>query len=222
MTHVQLRGITAVFGLSLALLVTPVSAQATAPPPVDESRLVPSLSPTFGSWTCRTSKDGPVCTGERHLSGDWGLFDFPCGDTQLWARGESDRYQTRYYNNEYLDSYREFRTNDIDYLATSPTGPATATISTNVRFNETFAVPGDDRTRTIITHGLLWDIRSTQGSAAWRAVGTLVEPPDGVGKFTGHVTDGARTTQYVDAPLGDVLSDDTFIGAVCAAATADG
>ena len=117
---------------------------------------------------------------------------------------------------------REFRTNDIDYLATSPTGPATATISTNVRFNETFAVPGDDRTRTIITHGLLWDIRSIQGSAAWRAVGTLVEPPDGVGKFTGHVTDGARTTQYVDAPLGDVLSDDTFIGAVCAAATADG
>ena len=49
-------------------------------------------------------------------------------------------------------------------------------------------MPGDDRTRTIITQGVLWDIRSAQGAAVWRAVGTLVEPPDAVGTFSGHVT----------------------------------
>ncbi len=98
--------------------------------------------------------------GRAPPSWGWVPFDLPCGDTQLWARGESDRYQTRYYNEDYLDSYREFRTHDIDYLSTSPTGPATATITTNVRFDEPFAVPGDDQTRTIITHGVLWDIRS--------------------------------------------------------------
>ena len=194
-------------------------AQATAPPPVDESRLVPSLSSGFAPWTCHTKPDGPVCRGERHVSGAWGLFDLPCGEQQLWARTESDRYQTRYYNEDYLDSHREFRTNDIDFLSTSPTGPAVATISTNVRFHEWFAVPGDDRTRTIITQGLLWDIRSAQGSAVWRAVGTLVEPPDAVGTFSGHVTAGSSTTQYEDAPLGVVLSDETFVGAVCWATT---
>ena len=218
MNHGQRRGIVTVLGLALVLVGAPLPAQATAPPPVDESRLVPLLSSGFAPWTCQAKLDGPVCKGERHVSGDWGMFDFACGETQLWARGESDRYQTRYYNQDYLDSYREFRTNDIDYLATSPTGPPTATISTNVRFNESFAVPGDDRTRTINSQGILWDIRSAQGSAVWRAVGTLVEPPDAVGTFSGHVTAGTRTTHYENVPLPDVLSDDTFVGAICAAA----
>ena len=47
-----------------------------------------------------------------------------------------------------------FRTKDIDYLSTSPSGPATATISANTRFDEPFAVPGDDSTYTVITQGV--------------------------------------------------------------------
>ena len=219
MTHVQRRGAMTVLALFLSWVLAPGPAVAGAPAPVDESRLVPSLSAGFVPWTCRTKPEGPVCKGERHISWDWGPFDLACGDTQLWARGESDRFQTRYYNEDYLDVFREFRTNDIDYLSTSPTGPATATISTNVRFEDSFAVPGDDGTLTITTQGLLWDIRPAQGSAVWRAVGTLVEPPDGVGRFSGHVTSGARTTRFEDAPLPEVLSDDTFVAAVCTAAT---
>jgi hypothetical protein len=222
MKHVHRRGIATGVALSLTLLIAPTPTLAEAPAPVDESRLVPLLSPGFAPWTCQTKQDGPVCKGEYHQSWDWGPFDLPCGDTPLWARGESDRYQTRYYNEDYLDTFREFRTHDIDYLSTSPEGPATATISTNVRYETPFAVPGDDQTRTIISHGLLWDIRSVQGPAVWRAVGTLVEPPDAVGTFSGHVTDGSTTTRYEDTPLPEVLSDDTFIAAVCAAATGTG
>ncbi|KQU64134.1 hypothetical protein [Phycicoccus sp. Root101] len=206
--------------IAFTVLGAPKSARAGAPPPVEQSRLVPSLSPSFAPWSCRTTQSGPVCKGERHFSGAWELSDFPCGDTQVWARGESDRYQTRYYNRDYLDSRREFRTRDIDFLRTSPTGPATATISTNVRFAETFAVPGDDTTRTIVSDGVLWDIRPAAGPAVWRAVGTLVEPPDSGATFSGHVTAGSQTTRYENAPLTEVLSDDTFIAAVCAAATA--
>jgi hypothetical protein len=193
---------------------------AGAPVPVDESRLVPALSPSFAPWTCQTKQEGPVCKGERHVAlGEPLPFDFGCGDTQIWTKGTSDRYQTRYYNEDYLDSYREFRTNDIDYLSTSSTGPALATISTNVRFSEPFAVPGDDRTRTIITEGALWDIRSSQGAAVWRAVGTLVERPDTVGTFSGHVTAAGQTTRFIDTPLPEVLSDETFVSAVCEAVT---
>jgi hypothetical protein len=205
--------------LALSQLVAPSSALASGPPPVDEGRLVPALSPTFTGWTCQTKQEGPVCKGERHLSSEWAPFDFGCGDTPLWSRGESDRYQTRHYNADYLDSHREFRTNDVDYLATSPKGPATATISTTLRFSELFAVPGDDRTRTIISDGILWDIRPSRGAATWRAVGTLVEPPGEVGTFSGHVTAGGVTTRFDDAPLSDVLSDDGFVAAVCAATT---
>jgi hypothetical protein len=53
----------------------------------------------------------------------------------------------------------------------------------------------------------------------WRAVGTLVEPPDAVGTFTGHVTADGRTTRYVGTPLSEVMSDDTFVSAVCGAVT---
>ena len=209
----------AAVALVLSPLGTPSSAMADAPPPVDQSRLMPTLSPTFTPWTCQTKQEGPVCKGERHTSTGWVPFDFGCGDTQLWANTRSDRYQTRYYNEDYRIAYSEFRSNDIDYLSTSSTGPAMATISTNVRFSETFAVPGDDRTRTIITDGALWDIRSSQGAAAWRAVGTLVEPPDAVGTFTGHVTAAGKTTRFVDTPLPEVLSDETFVSAVCEAVT---
>ncbi|WP_406832283.1 hypothetical protein ABEG17_05510 [Pedococcus sp. KACC 23699] len=136
----------------------------------------------------------------------------------MWDRYESDRYQTRFYNTDYLDAYREFRSRDTDHLSTSANGPDIATISTRVRFTETFAVPGDDGTRTIRTQGVLWDIRPVHGSAVWRAVGTLVEPPDAVGTFTGRVTAGSKITQFHNAPLPDVLSDDTFVAVVCAAA----
>ena len=98
MNHGQRRGIVTVLGLALVLVGAPLPAQATAPPPVDESRLVPLLSSGFAPWTCQTKQDGPVCKGERHVSRGWVPFDFACGDTPLWARGESDRYQTRYYN----------------------------------------------------------------------------------------------------------------------------
>jgi len=222
MNHVQSRAIVSVLGLTLTLLVAPLTAVAEAPTPVDESRLVPSLSAAFAPWTCQTKQNGPVCRGESHRSWGWSPSDLPCVDTQLWVRGDSDRYQTRYYTEDYLDGFREFRTHDIDYLSTSPDGPATATITTNVRFEEPFAVPGDDQTITIVTHGVLWDIRSVQGPAVWRAVGTLIEPPDAVGTFSGHVTDGSTTTRYEDTPLPEVLSDDTFIAAVCAAATSTG
>lgn len=219
MTHVQRRGAMTVLALSLTLVVAPLPAVAEPPAPVDESRLVPSLSDGFAPWTCRTKSDGPVCRGEYHWSRGWAPFDLSCGETQLWARGESARHQTRYYNTDYLDTFREFRTNDVDYLSTSPTGPVTATISTNVRFEETFAVPGDDQTRTITTQGLLWDIRSTQGPPVWRAVGTLVEAPDAVAAFSGQVISGAHSTRFENAPLPEVLSDDTFATAVCSAVT---
>jgi len=209
-------GIVAVLVLSLVQLGAP-SAMARTSSPVDESRLVPALSPSFAPWTCQMKLGGPVCKGARHVSSDWGPFDFGCGDTQLWVRGTSDRYQTRFYNKDYLDFYRKFRTDDVDYLGTSPIGPAKATISTKVRFWETFAVPGDDRTRTVTTQGLLWYIRSTHAGAVWRAVGTLVEPPDAVGTFSGYVTTAGRTTRFVNTPLPEVLSDDTFVAEVCAA-----
>lgn len=212
-------GIAAVAVIVLSQLISPSSASSVGRPPVDESRLVPALSPSFVPWTCKVKQSGPVCTGERHVSSDWAAFDFGCGETPLWFSNRSDRWQTRFYNMEYLDFYREFRTKDVDYLSTSPTGPATATIRTHARFVEHFAVPGDDGTRTIITSGVLWDIRPSHGPAQWRAVGTLVEPPDAEATFTGRVTTGGRTTHYVDTPLHEVLSDDTFVNAVCAAAS---
>ena len=136
----------------------------------------------------------------------------------VYVRIVSDRYSTRYYNHDYLNYDRRFRLNDIDYLSTSPTGPATATISANTRFEEPFAVPGDASTRTIITNGVPWDIRSATGRAIFRAVGTLVEPPGGL-DFTGHTTVDGVTTTYHDAPLSQVLPDDAFVDYVCRAVT---
>jgi hypothetical protein len=129
------------------------------------------------------------------------------------------RRATRYYGWDYLNYDRRFWTNDIDYLSTTAGGPATATISTTVRFAEPFAVPGDGSTFTVITDGVIWDIRSAHGAALFRAVGTLVEPPGEVGTFTGHVTDHGITTRYTNAPLPQVLSDDEFVQLVCEAVT---
>jgi hypothetical protein len=211
-------GPAAVLALAAPLLLTP---QAVADPPaeIDQSLLVPTtLDSSFAPFDCRMKVTGPVCTGERHIATDWGLFDFPC-DVPVYVQTVSDRYTTRYYDHDYLNYDRHFRLNDIDYLSTSPTGPATATISANTRFDEPFAVPGDDTTRTIITHGVPWDIRSNTGRAIFRAVGTLVEPPGEAGTFTGHTTVDGVTTKYDDAPLTQVLPDDAFVDYVCRAAT---
>ena len=201
------------------LLATPATASADSPPgPVDESRLVPSLSPTFTPWTCKAKQTGPVCTGERHRTSDWELTDFPCAEPVYNARDERRR-QTRFYDWNYLNYYRSFESKDVDWFSTSPDGPATGSIGVTVRFTEHFAVPGDDSTLTIVSDGVLYDIRPALGAPLWRAVGTLVEPPGEVGTFTGHVTDHGVTTRYVDASFADVLTDETFVSAVCEAAT---
>lgn len=81
-------------------------------------------------------------------------------------------------------------------------------------------MPGDDTTFTVITHGLLYDIRSTTGRSVFRMVGTLVEPPGEVGTFTGHTTADGTTTRYAGASFSAVLPDDVFVDAVCRAAGA--
>jgi len=213
-------GTVAVLALAAPLLLTG-PAGADPPAEIDQSLLVPStLDSSFAPFDCRMRPTGPVCTGERHIATDWGLFDFPC-DVPVYVRTVSDRYTTRYYDLDYLNYDRRFRLNDIDYLSTSPTGPATATISANTRFDEPFAVPGDDVTRTIITHGVPWDIRSSNGRAIFRAVGTLVEPPGEVRTFTGHTTVDGVTTTYHDTQLSQVLPDDAFVDYVCRAVTGE-
>jgi len=211
-------GLAAALTLAASLLVSP-PAIGSPPVEVDQSLLVPTtLDSSFAPFDCQLKLTGPVCTGERHIATDWGPFDFSC-DAPVYVRTVSDRYTTRYYNHDYLNYDRHFRLNDIDYLSTSPTGPATATISANVRFDEPFAVPGDASTLTIISQGVLWDIRSSTGRAIFRAVGTLVEPPGEVGTFTGHTTVDGVTTAYDDASLSLVLSDDAFVDYVCRAVT---
>jgi hypothetical protein len=204
----------------LAYAAPPPTTAASAPPDeVDQSRLVPTLSTTFVPWTCKMKITGPVCDGERHLFSDWAPADIPC-DVPLWNSRVEDRYQTRYYDHDYLNYNRKFRTNDVDYFSTTPTGPATATIKTNGRFVEPFAVRGDDQTRTVISNGTLWDIRGAQGSAVFRAVGILVEPYDAPPRFSGHVTVEGVTTAYRNAPLDAFFDDARFFGWVCEAATA--
>lgn len=200
--------------------LTPSAALGSGQQPVDESRLVPALSPTFVSQGCKTKLTGPVCKGERHLDSDWAPTDLPCA-VPIWGARTEDRYQTRYYNHDYLNYYREFRTNDTDSLSTSPTGPATATISTNVRFFETFDIPGDDQTMTVTTVGVIWDLRPAQGPTLFRAVGELVEPYNAPATFSGQVTTGGVSTRYHNAPLDEFFSDDAFVEAMCQAATTD-
>jgi hypothetical protein len=207
--------------LALAVATSPgVVAQADPPEEVDQALLVPTtLDSAFAPFTCRLRHTGPVCTGERHLDTGWvPLEDFPC-DVALHNRFVSHRYQTRYYDHDYLNYDRDFRSRDTDHFSTTPGGPATATITTRVRFFEPFAVPGDDSTRTIVTSGTIWDVRGAGGASLLRTVGTLVEPPGEVGTFTGHVTRDGVTTRYEDAPLDEASPEGELFEAVCRAAT---
>jgi hypothetical protein len=209
--------------LGIATLVLAVGAMAPvhagAPTEVDQSLLVPTtLDSSFAPFVCKDKRTGPVCTGERHLVDDWALADWPC-DVPVYGARTEDRWTTRYYNQDYLNYDRSFRSHDVDYLSTAPDGPATATISANTRFREPFAIPGDDATFTVITSGTLWDIRSVGNEPTFRAVGTLVEPPDQGPTFTGHVTVDGVTTSYDDAPLEAFFTDEAFVGWTCRAMT---
>jgi hypothetical protein len=202
---------------TLTLVAAAAPVHADAPNEVDQSLLVPTtLDSSFAPFVCKAKRTGPVCTGGRHLVDDWALSDWPC-EVPVYAARTEDRWTTRYYNLDYLNYDRWFRSHDVDYLSTAATGPATATISANVRFREPFAIPGDDSTFTVISSGTLWDIRSAGGKPIFRAVGTLVEPPDAGPTFTGHVTVDGVTTTYDDAPLESFFSDDAFVGWVCRA-----
>lgn len=164
---------------ALILAAAAVAGPVHAKPPdeVDQTLLVPTtLDSSFAPFVCKAKRTGPVCTGERHLVEDWALADWPCGARVYGARTE-DRWTTRYYNADYLNYDRRFRSHDVDYLSTSPAGPATATIKANTSFREPFAVPGDFSTVTVITRSTIWDVRSVGGDPIFRAVGTLVEPP---------------------------------------------
>ncbi len=208
-------------GAAILILAIGVMApvHADAPGEVDQSLLVPTtLDSSFAPFVCKARRTGPVCTGERHLIDDWAPADWPCEVPVFGARTE-DRWQTRYYNQDYLNDDRSFRSHDVDSLSTLPMGPATATISANVRFREPFATPGNDATITVITSGTIWDIRSVTGAAIFRAVGTLVEPPDLGPTFSGHVTVDGVTTSYDDAPLDSFFTDEAFVGWVCRAVT---
>ena len=211
----SIRATLVVLGVALVQLV-PAASAAPPPGPVDESLLVPALNPDFGPWTCTAKQTGPVCTGEWDAVHEWQPFDFSC-DVPVYASSHVQRRSTRYYDWEHLNYDRYVHQNDRDELSTSPTGPATATITAKSRFREPFAVPGDPSTITVITEGVPLDIRPVQGASVLRMVGTLVEPPGEVGTFTGHVTDHGVTTRYENAPLPEVISDEAFVSAVCEA-----
>jgi hypothetical protein len=219
MNHRPFR-LASLVGLVGCLLgLAPVSAVADPPEEVDQSLLVPTtLNSSFAPFTCKLKLTGPVCTGERHIDTGWEPLDFPC-HVPLFGRTVSYRHQTRYYSHDYLQYDARFRQKDIDYVSTSPEGPATATITAHSRFFEPFAVPGDFSTATIITIGTPWDIRPVTGPAVFRAVGTTVEPPGEIGTFAGQVTRDGVSTRYEDAPLDVVLPEEDFFDNVCRAAT---
>ena len=210
-----------VLATAVLILATTVAApaQAKSPDEVDQTLLVPTtLDSSFAPFVCKAKRTGPVCKGERHIVADWAPADWPCGPPVYGAYRE-DRWTTRYYNTDYLNYDRQFRTHNVDYLSTSDAGPATATIQTDARFREPFEVPGDDSTFTIITTGTILDIRSVGRDPIFRAVGTLVEPPDAAPTFTGHVTVDGVSTSYNDAPLDSFLSDDALVRYLCRAVT---
>lgn len=208
---------------SLVAAATAGNASSTTAPgqqEVDQSLLVPTtLDSVFAPYDCRTTPTGVVCSGEHHINDDWALTDLPC-DVPLYGRYVQDRYQTRYYDENYLNYLRKFRTRQVDYFSTGPNGPSTATIATDVQYTVSFAVPGDDKTGTVTSTGVLWDVRGNQGPPAFRVVGTLVEPFDAPATFTGVVTVEDATTRYVDAPLDAFINEEAFFGAVCRLATA--
>lgn len=210
------RATLVVFGIVLGQLVSSSASAAPPPGPVDESLLVPALNPDLAPWTCSAKQSGPVCTGELDAVNEWQPFDFAC-DVPVYVRSTFQRRATRYYDWDYRNYDRFVHQNDLDELSTSPTGPATATITVRTRFREPFAVPGDTSTLTVITEGVPLDIRPVQGPPVLRLVGTLVEPSGEAGTFSGHVTDRGVTTHFDGAPLAEVLSDEVFAEAVCEA-----
>lgn len=214
----SIRATLVVLGLAMAQVALPAASATPPPGPVDESLLVPALNPDFAPWTCTARQAGPVCTGEWDAVYDWQPFDFSC-DVPVYASTHVQRRSTRYYDWFHLNYDRYVHQNDVDELSTSPTGPATATITAKSRFREPFAVPGDPSTITVITEGVPLDIRPAQGAAVLRMVGTVVESPGQVGTFTGHLTDHGVTTRYENAPLPEVVSDEEFVSAVCEAVT---
>lgn len=180
--------------------------------------LVPALSPTFAPWTCRSARTGPVCRGERHLNGAWEPAGLPCA-VPVWNKQVSDRTQTRYYDHDNLNYFRRFRTRDVDYFSTSPTGEHAGSVSTRVRFFETFGVRGDDKTITVTTKGILWDVRTPEGGRPlFRVVGTLVEPYNAPATFSGVVMLDGVTTHYRNVPLSTFLNDDMFLALLCRSA----
>lgn len=210
------RATLVVLGIVLGQLVSSSASAAPPPGPVDESLLVPALNPDLAPWTCTAKQSGPVCTGELDAVNEWQPFDFAC-DVPVYARSTFQRRATRYYDWDHRNYDRFVHQNDVDELSTSPTGPATATVTARTRFREPFAVPGDVSTMTVITQGVPLDIRPVQGPPVLRLVGTLVEPSGEVGTFSGHVTERGVTTHYEGAPLPEVLSDESFVEAVCEA-----
>ncbi|WP_380167603.1 hypothetical protein [Jannaschia sp. R86511] len=175
----------------------------------------------FAPWDCRLRATGPVCTGDRFVDTGWEPADWPC-DVPVYGRYVSSRRSTRFYDLDYLNYDRRFRSHDVDHLSRFPDGRDAATITSRVRFTEPFAVPGDDSTITVISTGTIWDIRTATGRSLFLVVGTLVEPPDAEPTFTGQVTVDAVRTRYSDAPLSTFFSEDLFVSTVCEAVAAAG
>ena len=173
---------------------------------------MPALAPGWGEWRCHLRATGPVCSGERHQRIGWAEADLPC-DVPLYSRYTSDRYQTRYYDHDYRNYFRRFRTTDLDEVSTSPEGPVTATIRGRVRFVETFDVPGDDTTRTITSIGTLWEVRRVDGAPLLRVVGTLGRAVQRSGDVQRPDHHGSGTEHYQDVSL-DVPIELFFV-AVC-------
>ena len=207
-------------GCAVALLTLSGTPGAVASPrEVDEARLVPSLADSsFAPFDCKLRRTGPVCTGERHYETGWEDAGLPC-DVPVYGMREEHRYQTRYYDTGYLNYDRRFRTHDLDSLSTSPDGPATATVRAQTRFDEPFAVPGDESTKSVITTGTIWDVRRATGPALFRAVGTLVEAPGVEPVFSGQVSEDGVSTRYDQVPLSAFFSEEEFLGLLCQAAT---
>jgi hypothetical protein len=130
----------------------------------------------------------------------------------------SDRTQTRYYDHDNLNYFRKFRSNDVDYFSTSPTGENAGSVTTRGHFFETFGVRGDDKTITVTTKGVIWDVRMPQGRSLFRVVGTLVEPYNAPETFTGVVTLDGITTHYRNVPLSTFTTEDVFFALLCRSA----
>ncbi len=131
----------------------------------------------------------------------------------MYSRYTSDRYQTRYYDHDYRNYLRRFRSTDLDEMSTSPEGTVTATIRTRVRYFATFDVPGDDGTQTFTATGTIWEVRHADGARLLSVVGTSVEPYNGPATFSGRITTASGTEHYQNVSL-DVPIE-LFVVAVC-------